>query len=148
MGVVMIDLDDIQRVAMPVDKVCVVGIYFLLQDGEIVYVGQSKSSVHERIAHHKSKGEKKFDSVCIMEFPEEETNDWEAFYIMKFAPMYNKGLPQNKYWKRTQEVKRQTGLDGREIYRVAGKHHIEKVKGEYWPWQELREAIEEDAIPF
>lgn len=51
------------------------GIYFLKCDGEIVYVGQSRS-VYGRLSTHKNEGRKKFDQVIFMPCSVNDLNDF------------------------------------------------------------------------
>lgn len=72
-------------------------IYFLLHDGEIVYVGQTFQSVYGRLADHQKSG-KLFDSFSVFEV-EGCPNETEAFYIIKFLPKYNRNVPDQDVWK-------------------------------------------------
>jgi len=65
------------------------GIYFLISDKEIVYVGKSKD-VACRINNHKKEDVKKFDNVFFIKVPEKELESTENYYISKFKPKYNK----------------------------------------------------------
>lgn len=65
------------------------GIYFLIKDDEIVYVGQSTRSVYDRIFAHFHEEKKHFDSYTILQSDEENLNDLEAAYIFMCAPLYN-----------------------------------------------------------
>lgn len=80
--------------AFTVDSLDLACIYFLLDGEQIVYVGQTRSSVRSRIRQHKK--DKVFDRVSII--PLEERNhrpsviEVESAYIAKFSPKYNKSL--------------------------------------------------------
>jgi hypothetical protein len=68
------------------------GLYFLLMNRQIVYVGQSMNC-HNRIHTHMA-SDKEFDAFTI--FPMEigaEFNTLEALYILKYQPRYNMTLP-------------------------------------------------------
>lgn len=67
-------------------RVC--GIYFLLQDGEVVYVGQS-INCHSRISDHSRLEHKEFDSVYIVRCDQEALTPLEDLYISKYSPRYN-----------------------------------------------------------
>lgn len=70
------------------------GIYFLLHEGSVVYVGQS-ANCHKRVVEHKSSG-KEFDSFYVYNCHRDKLNEMEALYIMKYSPKYNKGfIPYN-----------------------------------------------------
>jgi hypothetical protein len=86
----LLDADSICRRATFYDRVC--GVYFLLAQGSIVYVGQSKN-VLGRIAAHRSEREKCFDRVFVIECRPAELDHLEALYIEKFAPVYNAVRP-------------------------------------------------------
>lgn len=61
-------------------------IYFLINEGKIVYVGQSKN-IFARIGDHiKSKS---FDSYFVFSCQEENIDVMESFYIHKFNPELN-----------------------------------------------------------
>jgi len=74
-----------------------VGIYFLLSNGEIVYVGQS-TDVDSRIAGHVSatkKNKKEFDSAFWIEVPEHDLGPYEGAFIRALAPRYNWTAPKD-----------------------------------------------------
>jgi hypothetical protein len=70
------------------------GIYFLLFDEEVVYVGQS-ASVCRRIGQHA--GVKEFNRVLFMAWPAGDLNRIERAFICALKPPYNfanrSGLP-------------------------------------------------------
>jgi len=82
----LLDSDSIARRAIFHDHIC--GIYFLLQQDLIVYVGQAKN-VLGRIATHRAEGRKVFDRIFIVECKAAELDHLEALYIDKFRPTYN-----------------------------------------------------------
>ncbi|WP_186260300.1 phage integrase Arm DNA-binding domain-containing protein [Burkholderia gladioli] len=86
----LLDGHSIARRATFYDHVC--GVYFLLSQGAIVYVGQSKN-VLGRIATHRAEGEKRFDRVFVVECKASELDHLEALYIDKFCPIYNTVRP-------------------------------------------------------
>ena len=63
------------------------GVYFLCQDKDIVYVGQT-GNLGSRLAQHLQ--DKIFDKVYFI--PTENCGQVEANYIRKLKPMYNKQL--------------------------------------------------------
>lgn len=68
------------------------GIYFLYRDDKVVYVGQSKKSVMERITTHQIDKTKYFDSFHIEEYKDitdKALNMKEKKYIKKYKPEYN-----------------------------------------------------------
>lgn len=76
---------------IPVDGI---GIYHLLRDKEVVYVGQS-TNLRVRICDHVWSDEKEFDDVEFFPMPASELNDAEASEIVKYDPIYNKILSSN-----------------------------------------------------
>lgn len=69
-----------------------VGIYFLFQDQELVYVGQS-FSIYSRIGTHCADREKVFNRVAIILCDVSELDALETQYIFKFKPKFNKKIP-------------------------------------------------------
>lgn len=65
-----------------------IGIYFLIKDGVIVYIGQSKK-VFSRIEAHRDDPKKDFDTACYFECKEEELDAFEVSLIRAFWPKYN-----------------------------------------------------------
>jgi hypothetical protein len=64
------------------------GIYFLLQNDIVVYVGKALN-IFSRIRQH-LKSDKIFNKVYYLEFQEEELYAKENEFISKFVPLYNK----------------------------------------------------------
>jgi len=75
-----------------VDSFRVVGIYFLVKDNDIVYVGQS-IEVPSRVRGHKSTG-KKFDSAYFIPVPEAALNEVERAFIAVLKPPLNGTNPK------------------------------------------------------
>jgi hypothetical protein len=69
-------------------------IYFLVEKGRVVYVGQTWS-IYARIGSHAKS--KLFDSVSMLNVHPDEMNNLEAAYILKFNPVYNKILPSSDF---------------------------------------------------
>ena len=68
-------------------------IYYLIDDGEVVYVGQTRS-ISMRIVNHLRDKSKVFDSYKLIEIPDgSDKNHCEFFQIMQHKPKYNKSLP-------------------------------------------------------
>lgn len=63
-------------------------IYFLIQGGKVVYVGQSKN-VNERIGHHITQQGKPFDAYYAVYVDRLIVNVIESAYIEAFQPIYN-----------------------------------------------------------
>lgn len=64
------------------------GVYFLLRDSVVVYVGQSKH--HElRISEHVREKQKDFDSFYFIECAPLDLNLAELYWIIFYKPIYN-----------------------------------------------------------
>lgn len=63
-------------------------IYFLIDDDEIVYVGQTKKQLHLRLAYHKNNG-RVFDRSEITEVESKYADVVESCYIHTLRPKYN-----------------------------------------------------------
>ena len=83
-----------------VDPDC--GVYFLLQDFKIVYVGQTQNGLH-RIGQHFVDEKKAFDSYTFLPVPESQLNIIESAYIEKFNPVYNRNNGPSS-WRVESEV--------------------------------------------
>jgi hypothetical protein len=75
--------------SLPAEPQC--GVYFLIQDSRIVYIGQSVN-VHARLADHWN-GEKRFDRVYWVRCAQRDLAPLEAAYIAQFNPPLNKVQP-------------------------------------------------------
>ena len=62
-------------------------IYYLLKDGEVVYVGQTTQGLTRPFFHD---GEKDFDEVRIVHCEKKQLNVFESVAIEKYQPIYNK----------------------------------------------------------
>jgi len=72
--------------AISYDQTC--GIYFLLKDTEILYVGQSVC-VFSRIRAHDNERRIKFDRIAWVECKKEHLDTLESLYIHLFKPVMN-----------------------------------------------------------
>lgn len=63
-------------------------VYFLHDDGEVVYVGQS-TTLRWRIETHLSEGAKTFDAVSFIPCCVSRLREIEGHYIRELAPTYN-----------------------------------------------------------
>ena len=68
-------------------------LYFLIDNSEIVYVGQTKC-VESRVQQHLNVG-RVFDSYSSFDIYDQIPNEIEADYIVKFNPRENRSLPKN-----------------------------------------------------
>ena len=62
------------------------GVYLLMKDNEVVYVGQTKSGLL-RIMQHQNKD---FNKYSFIETNLEDLDYFEDLYIMKYQPKYNR----------------------------------------------------------
>jgi len=65
-----------------------IGVYFLLDEDEIVYIGQS-TNIYRRLSSHLSLKKFKFTKFAYLEFPINLLSNEEVKYIKKFKPKYN-----------------------------------------------------------
>ena len=71
------------------------GVYHLISNGEVIYVGQT-INVECRISDHKTSYE--FDSYAFFKCKTSDMSDLEAEHIVKFSPENNKTLPVNNIY--------------------------------------------------
>lgn len=74
-------------------------IYFLLQDEEVVYVGQTTKGTARIIAHR----DKQFNNVYIIKCTDDELDYLENEFILKYNPIYNK-IPNMRAMMRVDKV--------------------------------------------
>ena len=67
-------------------KVATKGVYFLFDNKQLVYIGES-NNVYMRIGQHIKDGKKKFDSFEI--YPCNDRKKLEGFLIRALSPKYN-----------------------------------------------------------
>jgi len=80
-----LDEEAIVQRSKPYVPIC--GVYFLIEGGRVVYVGQSVD-VHTRIAQHV--GSKAFDAIHVIPCSRSELLDTEATYIRRLNPPLNR----------------------------------------------------------
>jgi hypothetical protein len=76
-----------------------VGIYFLIANDDIVYVGQSVN-VHSRVAKHFALGLHVFDSYTYVLCSRRDLDALEAVYIQKFKPTLNCSYPYKTVFRK------------------------------------------------
>ena len=71
------------------------GVYFLICDDEIVYVGKSVN-IKSRLDQHSmdEHRNKNFNKYYVVLCDPKEVNSLEAYYILKFRPKYNIAIPR------------------------------------------------------
>lgn len=82
----------IVKTAMPCGDHC--GVYFLIHDDDVVYVGKSINIFH-RIARHRADG-REFDSFTYLLCPEDALEETEATYIAALMPWLNIAIGPSK----------------------------------------------------
>ena len=95
------------------DVPLVTGIYFLIKDEKVVYVGQSVD-IFTRVCAHRAKD---FDSFTFLVYPRHLLNLAEASYIQRFNPAMNGSLPQQNFFFSLAQLKRHLGWDMRKVKR-------------------------------
>jgi len=83
----LLSREEIVRAALSRATLC--GVYFLINKGQIVYVGQS-TNIHMRIAKHI--GTKDFDSFHFVECDRSILDEVEAAYIVALDPPLNRDV--------------------------------------------------------
>jgi len=77
----------LRKTTIPIDEQYY--IYFLFDNDELVYIGQSCVLPSRIGAHQTGKKKKKFNSITTIQTPSTKVLSLEAFYIDKFKPKYN-----------------------------------------------------------
>lgn len=67
------------------------GVYFLIHDNDVVYVGESLN-VYSRINTHALDKDKTFTHYYVIFCPPEHRKELEKSYIKDFSPVYNVAL--------------------------------------------------------
>lgn len=74
-------------------------VYMLKSEGNVVYVGKTRS-IRTRLANHVS--DKHFDSFSVIECAERNMDEIEVHYIKKHTPKYNK--KDNPEYRKSQQA--------------------------------------------
>ena len=91
-------LEHLQNCQQPLPEAGIRGVYLLLREGNVVYVGQSKDC-RRRIGSHLASANKDFDAFHIYPHPpSQDLGDLEAHLIYTFNPEYNTGRPANDHY--------------------------------------------------
>jgi hypothetical protein len=86
-GRALLPAEDIVRASIPWQKSS--GVYFLIENNEIIYVGQS-TNVYTRIDYHVR--DKSFDRYAYVPCPVEMLNKLESLYIHCLRPKLNSSV--------------------------------------------------------
>lgn len=105
------------------------GIYFLIRNKEVVYVGKSDSNMMKRIVEHWK--DKKFDSFYTIDIPSGNLDVLEADYIWEFKPRYNSFLLSNGRYLGREALKQALGKSWGQIKCVLDTHKISSWLGKY-----------------
>lgn len=84
-------VSEIEVVRRSVPYVTATGVYFLIRDKRIVYVGKS-TDVYNRLRQHTA--DKEFDRVAVLRCPPSILDALEAIYIQLFKPELNIVVPK------------------------------------------------------
>lgn len=77
-------------------------VYFLIFEGEVVYVGKTTTGLARVYAHVNSK---LFNQIFVIECEEDDLDKVEAKYILKYNPMYNTNMNKNGMYTIRKSVK-------------------------------------------
>jgi len=105
------------------------GLYVLLRESQIVYVGQSQD-VHQRIITHAREGVKIFNQYKIFTPVYCDNMDTkEAILIMALGfPEYNQTLPHNPYWGSIYTIASEHNVYPSKVIAFITEHGIEDVE--------------------
>jgi hypothetical protein len=135
-------LEQILERATPANFEKIRGIYFLLENDELVYIGQS-TNIMARISHHIADPDKSFNQHTIMPVvPEVSLNDLEAILILKYKPKYNTSIPVNAFFCSKETARKRYGIPGNimnKAIRAEALHPIYLAGRVYF---ELRELVQ------
>jgi excinuclease UvrABC nuclease subunit len=109
----------------------ITGIYFLILNTDIVYVGQS-TDVEFRVHSHRRRGEKVFDSFYCVSCDPEKLDILEAEYIVQFNPRYNTSPPSFKSpWRSLGALKNTLNIGLVQLKRYIKEKNIPDTNGWY-----------------
>jgi len=132
-------LEQILSKKQPVLQCC---IYFLIEDCEVVYVGQSINGGFDRIGQHLNYSDKNFDNFVIEGCAPWYVDEKEAAYILKFRPILNRRLPQNDRYKSLDYIQsRFKRWNINELYNLLAEEGITIWWGKYIDVNEYLEAF-------
>lgn len=115
--------EKIIKKAIEIDSQKITGIFFLIKDEKIVFVGRTIIGVGAISQHFKDKD---FDKYYFMKCPKEDVESLAYEYIIKFVPIYNKSLPKREGYISLPAYKRKIAELGVEKYTHITKKNIFK----------------------
>jgi hypothetical protein len=98
--IVPLDASTVVATARPLSVAVICGVYFLVEESRIVYVGQS-TNVLARIQSHT---DKRFDAVAVLPVAAEHLDAMEAYYIDRFTPALNGSPGRRKLLENTEAM--------------------------------------------
>jgi len=114
------------------------GLYFLIRQGRVVYVGQSTSNILARIAQHTF--DKEFDSFTVIPAPHDaDLNEIEAAYIYQLEPHYNSSLPRNGRYYTKSKAMDLLNIDGYAFRDIVKRKRLRPHLGRYYDLQDFQE---------
>lgn len=113
-----------------------IGIYFLLDDGEVVYVGKT-TNVYGRIVQHLV--DKKFDRYYFHPCKPYEVDELEVKYILAYEPKYNNNLPHNIRYFHYVSIRRLLNTTAPPLKRFIALRGIKPVFGNYYDIKEFED---------
>lgn len=100
------------------------GIYFLFKNHELIYIGQSED-IFKRVPIHL--GSKDFNNWNYIEYENENLNNIEAEFILKFQPKQNKAIPKNDNWISASTLKLKFGISKVTINKMIKNQEIDCI---------------------
>lgn len=80
------------------------GIYFLMRDGVVVYVGKALCILRRVLDHYcpceYERNQKDFDEVRYINYPKDKLTEIERYWIAHFLPEYNRCSYSNSLRKK------------------------------------------------
>lgn len=113
-------------------------IYFLIDEDEIVYIGQTVS-IETRILSHLSENTKEFDRFTALRYPRKVLDHCECEYIVHYKPKYNMVLPPNNKYLSKNELKKILGVNGHELNRIL---RINKIQPSFLERYDVDKVVE------
>lgn len=124
----------------------IVGIYFLYQDDDIVYVGQSQN-IGQRVYTHLAKDEKVFNYYAVYECPklsQQEMDNLEARIILEFDPRYNGSIPPNSKYKTISQLKKILRATAWGIKRWIKEYNIQRIGLDHYRLEDFKGMNDEN----
>ena len=119
------------------------GIYYLIQDDEIVYIGQSVC-IMARISTHYTKKRKLFNRYIYTNVPLDKLDELELKEIIKYSPKYNSDLPGNNTYASMGKLKAHFRVPEAKLESIIEKNNIgfiETIGRRYYYLQEFDRII-------